>query len=228
MGTLNVILGELCELTKGDSAWNGCPEARLRGWWVEEGDDSEVSGGPEEMGEYTRLVRQFDAWVAWVEEVWLARDRIRGVDDDVDSPISSPVRRPSSYGAKDIREDLAELATTQLEGLGDCTKSSLKALGKIVGRSVTRLEELREPEIPVPMVGLDQVTDEEPGVGPVPTPKIIVDLAWKLATGMKEELQVIREIEFEVIIGEKAWREQRLRQVGKDMVDGFSTPLAVR
>ena len=224
LSVLGTVLGELCDLTRGDAAWLGCDEARARGWSVDVEDTD-----PGALGEYTRCVRQFEGWVEWVESVWAARDKTRGIDDDGEAspPITPVARRQSNVQETAFLNDVQQHADTHLEGLGDSIKGSLRGMGTTLDRLSARLEELKDPEIPVPLApesGVEGGDEAGVGVGPVPTPKILVEVAWKLVQGMREELQVMREIEFEVTVGEKTWMEQRVKAIGMDVVGGFGTP----
>ena len=189
----------------------------------------------EGVGEYTRLVRAYEGWVTWVEEVWAARDKIRDVEKHtIESPPLTPVKQTVRQ-PEEVDEETERLADTELEGIGDAFKGTLRSLGTIVDRIIMRLEELRDPEIPIPRKTSKEGEEapampapDDPVVGPVPTPKVLVDITWNLTTGMREELQLMREIEFEVTIGEKAWKEQKVRQIGADLIGGFSTPLPLR
>lgn len=227
LGALSTVLGELCELTRGDDAWSGCEEARSQGWWIEQQDQD-----LENAGEYTRTVRAFEAWVNWVETVWAARDQIRGVGDDgaVSPPITPAPRRQHSTNDHDESSDEVQAtADAQLQGLGDGVKTSVRSMGTTLDRLSMRLEELRDPEIPIPLPpepGSEGA--DEPGVGPIPTPRKLVDSAWTLVQGMREELQIMREVEFEVTIGEKAWTEQRVKAIGDNVAGGFGTPMSLR
>ena len=42
-----------------------------------------------------------------------------------------------------------------------------------------------------------------------------------MVRNMQEELQVMREVEFEVVVGEKAWVEAGLRRLGREVSGGF-------
>lgn len=201
VAVLGDVLGEVYELT------------------VPEGQDGGGDGGTrmQEEGRFTKLARLFGEWMDWVQGIWAERDRFDGSDSDGDG-----IGQTAPSGDTDS-------TFTPIDGLGDSVKAEIRALQNTLERMSARLEDVRNPPIPfltdVSPINRDMAqqllpeqqsqADRGPSDGQgAPTPRILADLAWALVSGMKEELQAMREVDFEVVIGEKAWTEGRVRALG--------------
>lgn len=174
--------------------------------------------GDIEPGAYTKLATQFKTWATWVQQVWTQREHDRELRGSTPSPHSSrPVTRDGSSRATDI----VETEFVPLEGLGDAVKTSMRTLSNTLNRLAMRLEELQESSIPlVPDAGLHADEAE------TPTPRVLLELACAFVKGMTEELQIMKEIDFEVVVGERAWMDERVRRIGGEIeADLFGSPL---
>lgn len=202
---LNVLtnaLVELCDLTRPDPHAND-PSTHDIGM-----HGSAYPSEPEneqEEGHYSLIVSAFSTWVAWVSEVWGERDVVRFTSTEAPLEMQEP---PTS-------------AMLPIEGLGDGMKIEIKGLLQRVDGIAVRLEGLGIKSVtggrgssgsPLKGLGLDMEWERS-------TPAVLVGLARDLVKEMQEELQVMREIEFEVVVGEKAWLEEQIRRVG-EQVDG--------
>lgn len=221
------------------------------------------SDDAEDCGEFLRLSRQFAAWSTFVQSVWAARDfrappRPTSSGSDNSPPWTpstadfAPARRGRRLSRDERAADAAEaeadeealdaLAAQPIPGLGDTFKTSLRIVGAQVERLGARLDELRNPAIPLvtaPLPGTSPAaaaaetaaTDEEldaaradAAADAIPTPRYVADMLGALVAGMRDEMQIMREAEFEVAIGERAWAESRVRGAARDVLGGWGTP----
>jgi len=104
---------------------------------------------------------------------------------------------------------------TPIDPLGDALKSSLRSLTTTLHSLSLKLSEL-PPFLP----NTNGATTS--------TPAHLLRLTCELVGQMQEELQLIREIEFEVVIGEEAWMRQRLSTLANAVDGGFLTPMRGR
>lgn len=175
-----------------------------------------------EEGRWSKLVGQFEAWTEWVRGVWAVRDE-ECADSDEEGRGKGVAEKGKGKGG-----------FTKIEGLGDGVKAEMKALGQVLERMAMKLEDVRTP----PIALLEDVVTGEGEVGGVevdgscdersrksapvtPTPRLLCDFASQFVYGMREELQAMREAEFEVVVGEKAWVDQRVRRIGGEIGAGF-------
>jgi len=103
---------------------------------------------------------------------------------------------------------------TSIEALGDGVKAEMRRLGDALAQMSSRLEDLRA-------VKMSEGTRDGDGGEEECTPAALMDMTWHLTRGMVEELQLMREIEFEVVAGEKAWTENVIRGIAGKVEAGL-------
>ncbi|KAI9655483.1 MAG: hypothetical protein M1831_004900 [Alyxoria varia] len=168
-------------------------------------DDAEAPTSPPpppgaQTGRYARLIQQFERWSDWVSTVWAQRD------EDTTSDVAT------ATGGMD--ETFRRL--TRIEPPGDAMKAEIKDLTAVVERLHSRLDDLSSPYVPV--IGelekfWGEEGDEDGNVAAkdgkedvaVPTARRLIVLAGTLIAGMREELQVIREVIYEIEVGEREY-----------------------
>lgn len=92
-------------------------------------------------------------------------------------------------------------------------KNTLRGLTAQMAQMMVRLDDLRDTSaerarLGVPREVVTSVTESREEANIV----LLTDLVFRLVEGMQEELQIIREIEFEVMEGERAWLTMRDRE----------------
>lgn len=132
---------------------------------------------------YGPLVVTFSLWLMEVQHAWEQRDA-----HTEDAPATTPA----------------------IKTIGDHFKASLRHLNSKVQQLAIRLDEIRNPgctrspERPqTSRSPLKDEVDERSNIA------VLTTLAFRLVEGMQEELQMMREIEFEVMEGERAWLAAR-------------------
>jgi len=141
--------------------------------------------------DFPSFIITFATWLMEVQHIWAERDE----------------------ATLDTTQDFDRFRT--VDSLGDEFKASLRNLTANVVQLSTRLEDLRgtdrtrSPERfrhaqqkPIPAredPAREEEADEEANI------LLLTKLVFQLVEGMREELQIIREIEFEVMEGERAW-----------------------
>lgn len=129
-----------------------------------------------------------------------------------------------------------ESAMLPIEGLGDGMKAEIKGLAGRVEGIVGALEGLDggagavggrqgagargRSGSPVKGMGPASEGEGQERESQKSTLAVLMGLASELVKGMREELQMMREIEFEVLYGEKAWLDEQVRRAG-EQVDGW-------
>jgi len=180
---------------------------------ADDGDEEEEI--EEQQGSYAHLIEAFTHWTNWVSEIWTARER----QDSISLPSPSPptIAYPATpTPIPSITTTTPTSATiTAIDPLGDALKSSLRSLTTTLHALSLKLGEL--PPFPV---AKNNTT--------ISTPAHLLHLTRTLVSQMREELQLIREIEFEVVIGEEAWMKQRLSSLSDAVEGGFLTPMRGR
>jgi len=137
-------------------------------------------------GDFPSFIITFATWLMEVQHIWAERDE----------------------ATLDSTQDFDRFRT--VDSLGDEFKASLRNLTANVVQLSTRLEDLRgtdrtrSPERfrhaqQKPIPAREEEADEEANI------LLLTKLVVQLVEGMREELQIIREIEFEVMEGERAW-----------------------
>ena len=179
------------------------------GLWIGEDehseDDAEAPTSPPpppgtQTGRYARLIQQFERWSDWVSAVWAQRD------EDTTSDVAT------ATGGMDE----AFRRITRIEAPGDAMKAEIKDLTAVVERLHARLEDLSSPHVPVigeleKFWGAEADEDGHVAAGKgkeavaVPTARRLIVLAVNLVAGMREELQVIREVTYEIEVGEREY-----------------------
>lgn len=146
----------------------------------------------------------------------MARDRAAkdtDTDDDDDD----------HHQATDTDTVLLPAIAIAIDALGDGVKAEMRRLGDALAHISSRLEDLRAGEMADAGAGAsctrreDGENMEEEGS----TPAALVDTAWRFTRGMVEELQLMREVEFEVVEGEKAWMGSRIKGIAGEVEAGF-------
>lgn len=200
VNTIMSVLEELMGLTSpGDSGMEAL-----------EGDEEGDEGGA-----YSKVIKDFTQWIDWVEGIWSSRDAAASLSTD--SALRVAAADDERRAASSLHEaHPSQHQITPIDGLGDAAKSSLRALTTLLHSLSIRLEEVRQNPFP-----LLTKTTEDPERMDTTTPKQIVDSTLVMVGNMLEELQVMREIEFEVVVGEKAWMEAGLRRLGREIGRGF-------
>lgn len=254
LGVLADVLREVCALVEDgrkDEASGTSDGAVAR---KREGVDEDAE--QRTPGAFTRVAHEFGAWQHFVQSVWASRDR--QADEAADTPPlspsageSKPNQLPAGYETNDddIDPDNNNNTIQRIPGLGDNVKSTLRSMSATLDRLSARLGELRNPPIPslpvplpIPSSPLNQAQPHVPNDASSqhktptssvqPTPRQLIDLSHTLVEGMREEVQAMREAEFEVVIGEKAWMELAVRRLGGDVVGAFGggggTPMGLR
>lgn len=222
---LTTVLADLAALT--------APEGRT------DDDGAALDSGP-----YTTVVTSFERWTDWVRQVWEMRDAQSGSvglhgggdsddNDDNDTRLGD-TEAQHSFG--DTGSAGAGTSFTQIEGLGDGVKASMRALATTLNSLSIRLEELTEPQVrtgspskrapksrgtPVSEATSASSASTTSTSTSTPTPTHLLRVATAFVAGMVEELQVMREVEFEVVVGEQAWVQERLRGIAGDIERGL-------
>lgn len=190
-------------------------------------EPSEKNGAPggevaADEGAYSKLLEQFSTWIAWVQEVWDARQEPRTRLNEATGYLTT----------QNFTETLSISTTggpgispyTPIDALGDTPKAALRSLSQHLTILAGRLEEARglpfQPinSPPVSSSHTPRTTDSaaQPPTQPsMSTPELVWNLTNELLDGMREELQLMREIECEVMLGEEAWLERGVRRVGE-------------
>jgi len=104
---------------------------------------------------------------------------------------------------------------TSIEALGDGVKAEMRRLGDALAHISLRLEDLRAVKMS------DDGARKGDGGEEESTPAALLDMTWHLTRNMVEELQVMREVEFEVVAGEKAWTENRINGIAGEVEAGL-------
>lgn len=161
-----------------------------------------------ENGRYARVVQGFEAWVAWVTETWAERDA-QNIDEE----------SGDMHDSVDQNSDRPAQGITPIAGLGDGMKAEIKALLNLANTMASRLEELQRSAMP----GFDDSRKSESATPPntLPAPAVLLSHASSFVDGMQEELQMMREMDFEVEVGEKMWMEERVRRLQADIDGGW-------
>lgn len=157
-----------------------------------------------EEGEYVTVVEAFTEWVGYVLSIWEQRDA-----ESADGSIATK---------GDFRE---------LEGLGDAVNASIKSLMARVSALKVRMEEAGDgfPRVALPAQDGDGQQDKDEDEDVETTPAQLIRLTSALLDGMVEELQLMREIGAEAVIGEREWIEDRVRRIREDAAQGLeATP----
>jgi len=196
----------------------------------EEGEEEEAEELVEEQqGQYAILIADFTAWTTWVQAIWRARDK--DLDDDGCDTTASPdmATTPSPAGSAPLLNTPDSSTITPIDPLGDAPKASLRSLTHTINALLLRLNDL--PAFPASHPPtLKSITPASPSNSPPapptpPTPIHLLALSLTLLIGMQEELQLMREIEFEIVVGEEAWTRQRLGRLAGEVESGFGTPI---
>lgn len=143
----------------------------------------------------------------------------------------------------------SEYRFTQIEGLSDGFKASARSLSNTLNGLAMRLDELRTPPIPTsfepgsPRMGRKLAssvvktaspvvprTPPDPYAEPRPqkpclaedknTPAHVLQQTTALVRGMVEELQLFKEIEYEILVGEEAFVREQIRIASRDANEG--------
>ena len=178
-----------------------------------------------EPGEYTKLTHQFETWTGWVQDIWSMRDANSGSPSSPGSPMTledftRDSRRNESIPKRSGVRDEEHFVYRPIESLGDAFKASLRSIGTTLDRLEAKVNEATNdgadlPPIVEPQSSEDDKDNESKKVSGVraeahPTPRRVVDMVNGMIKSMKEELQLMREVEFEVCQGEREWVSRRL------------------
>lgn len=165
----------------------------------EDVEEEEEDDDEEEQGPYAHLIEAFTHWTEWVSEIWRAREH----EDSLSPvPIQISTTLPNTI--------------TPIDPLGDALKASLRSLTTTLSSLARKLSEI--PPFPTSPTTTTTLS----------TPAHLLALARELISLMQEELQLIREIEFEVVVGEEAWMKRRLGALSGEVAGGFMTPIRGR
>lgn len=176
-------------------------------------DEDEEDEIEEQQGSYAHLIEAFTHWTKWVSEIW--RDRERQDPLSLCSPSPPSTAYPTTPTPISTITNPTSATITAIDPLGDALKSSLRSLTTTLHALSLKLNEL--PPFPTTK---NKTT--------ISTPDHLLCLTRTLVSQMQEELQLIREIEFEVVIGEEAWMKQRLSTLSDAVEGGFLTPMRGR
>jgi len=206
---------------------NGGDDRDAAGDRGEKGDEEELV--EEQKGSYAILVADFTAWTTWVQAIWRARDNSLNDSHEGNDIPNSPdmIMTPSPAGSNPLL-NTPETTITPIDPLGDAPKASLRSLTHTINALLLRLNDLpafpsSTPPKPTPTTPAPRPTSASTPTRPTPIHLLALSLA--LLTGMQEELQLMREIEFEIVVGEEAWTRQRLGRLAGEVERGFGTPV---
>lgn len=168
----------------------------------------------ETVGSYAHLIASFTSWTSWVKEIWAARaaaaaSSIHLQAPHTTTPTPTPNKSPSPTAA----------SITPIDALGDSLKSSLRTLITSVNSLLLRLDELP------PFPASSSSSEEEEIAATSSTPSRMLSATRALVQGMKEELQLVREIEYEVVAGEEGWMRMRGMELAGGVEGGWGTPV---
>ena len=198
----------------------------------EEEDDNDEELVAEQKGPYAILVADFTAWTTWVQAIWRARDKESDGDGGGDgSDTSTASKLPSTPSPAGSNPLLNSTTIMPIDPLGDAPKASLRSLTHIINALLLRLNDLpafpASTPNPKPTTSTIKSSPTHAAISArpiLPTPVHLLTLSLALLTGMQEELQLMREIEFEIVVGEEAWTRQRLGRLAGEVERGFGTP----
>ena len=186
----------------------------------QEGEHEEEELIEEQKGQYAILIADFTAWTTWVQAIWRARDKASDeYGSDTTASIDIPTT-PSPAGSNPLL-NTPDTTVTPIDPLGDAPKASLRSLTHTINALLLRLNDL--PAFQASTQNHTPTTSTS--LSSTPTPIHLLTLSHALLTGMQEELQLMREIEFEIVVGEEAWTRQRLGRLAGEVESGFGTPI---
>jgi len=147
----------------------------------------------EESEAYPSFIATFGTWLMDVQHLWTDRD---------DAEAGST-------------QDFDRFRT--VEGVGETFKTSLRNFTSHISQLVLRLEDLRQTDRTRSPERLrtprqKPVDEKEDDSNDEANVFLLTKLVSGLVSGMHEELQIIREIEFEIMEGERAWLTARERE----------------
>lgn len=184
-------------------------------------------------GLFMTLTTQFEAWMNLVQETWTSRDLLQE-SSSMTSQLPVAQHRASMHDSYD-QVRVGSRVVQQIPGLGDGVKLQMRTLSTALDRLVLQLSDLRDPPVPSHILedskAFSQLDESEQGSiacsrprnAAASTPHELVEIVWKLVQGMREEIQAMREAEFEVIVGEEAWMNQSMRRLSHQVAGAFIT-----
>jgi len=148
--------------------------------------DGRHSSSSKMTEDFPSFIITFATWLMEVQHIWAERNE----------------------ATVETKPDFDRFRT--VDSLGDAFKASLRNLTAQAAQLTTRLDDLRStdrtrsperlrPAQQRPIMVIEEGVDEEANI------MLLTKLVFQLVEGMQEELQIIREIEFEVMEGERAW-----------------------
>ncbi|KAI9711157.1 MAG: hypothetical protein M1828_001943 [Chrysothrix sp. TS-e1954] len=195
-----------------------------------------------EVGLYTSVIRRCELWMLFVLEIWDSRDREASPNSNQPPVLDAPTTQHREHEHEHtpieplgpaLKSDIKSLTTTLARlstRMADLTTPSPPSIPQPPASSTltpaehkhhaqqSEQEAQREQseqasqqwQEPHQTQNQNQTQAEEEE----PTPKRLTTLFATSLAQMQEQLQVMREVEFEVLVGEKAWVASRVRELG--------------